>query len=60
MQRHGLTAVPPRFEQVRRQDLALVAVDAEAELAAAWLANFCAAVAVVALVDEDKNTCEVS
>ena len=55
------TPPPPAVRAARTavESAAAAAASASGGLAAAWLANFCAAVAVVALVDEDKNTCEV-
>ena len=55
------TPPPPAVRAARTavESAAAAAASASGGLAAAWLANFCAAVAVVVLVDEDKNTCEV-
>ena len=56
------TPPPPAVRAARTavESAAAAAASASGGLAAAWLANFCAAIAVVVLVDEDKNTCEVS
>jgi len=55
------TPPPPAVRAARTavESAAAAAASASGGLAAAWLANFCAAVAVTVLVDEDKNTCEV-
>jgi hypothetical protein len=57
-----MTPPPPAVRAARTavESAAAAAASASGGLAAAWLANFCAAVAVTVLVDEDKNTCEVS
>ena len=56
------TPPPPAVRAARTavESAAASYASASGGLAAAWLANFCAAVAVVVLVDEDKNTCEIS